>query len=268
MALRHDTARRQPDEGAAAGPRLRRRRPQGRRPAARLPARRSASTPIYFNPIFDAASNHWLRHAGLHARSTRTSAPRRTGRTSSSTRATRGMRVILDGVFNHLSSDSPIFDRYHHYPTVGACESTSSPYRSWFTFRAPVGQRRRHLRATRAAARQADLRRLVRLRLDPRDQQVEPGRRQAYFLTGSELDREALAPRRGLRLAPRRRRRRVASRRATGRRSGASSRRRSPSALTVSETWQKDSTLLRMIRGDRLDTTMNYRLRDAVIGVH
>ena len=39
-----------------------------------------------------------------------------------------------------------------------------------------------------------------------------------------------------------------------------------PDALTISETWQKDSTLLRMIRGDRLDTTMNYRLRDAVIG--
>jgi fibronectin type 3 domain-containing protein len=40
-----------------------------------------------------------------------------------------------------------------------------------------------------------------------------------------------------------------------------------PDALTISETWQKDSTLLRMIRGDRLDTTMNYRLRDAVIGL-
>ena len=40
-----------------------------------------------------------------------------------------------------------------------------------------------------------------------------------------------------------------------------------PDALTISETWQKDSTLLRMIRGDRLDTTMNYRLRDAVLGL-
>ncbi len=39
-----------------------------------------------------------------------------------------------------------------------------------------------------------------------------------------------------------------------------------PSALTISETWQKDSTLLRMLRGDRFDTTMNYRLRDAVLG--
>jgi hypothetical protein len=40
-----------------------------------------------------------------------------------------------------------------------------------------------------------------------------------------------------------------------------------PEALTISETWQKDTTLLRMLRGDRLDTTMNYRLRDAVIGL-
>ena len=40
-----------------------------------------------------------------------------------------------------------------------------------------------------------------------------------------------------------------------------------PQALTVSESWQKDSSLLRMLRGDRLDTTMNYRLRDAVIGL-
>ena len=41
---------------------------------------------------------------------------------------------MLDGVFNHLSSDSPFFDRYHHYAAVGACESLTSPYRSWFTF--------------------------------------------------------------------------------------------------------------------------------------
>jgi glycosidase len=40
-----------------------------------------------------------------------------------------------------------------------------------------------------------------------------------------------------------------------------------PNAVIISETWQKDSTLLRMLRGDRADTTMNYRLRDAVIGL-
>jgi glycosidase len=44
----------------------------------------------------------------------------------------RGIRLILDGVFNHASSDSRYFDKYHRYPEVGACESPSSPYRSWF----------------------------------------------------------------------------------------------------------------------------------------
>ncbi len=37
-------------------------------------------------------------------------------------------------------------------------------------------------------------------------------------------------------------------------------------SLIIGELWQKDSTLLRFLRGDRADTTMNYRLRDAVVG--
>jgi hypothetical protein len=40
-----------------------------------------------------------------------------------------------------------------------------------------------------------------------------------------------------------------------------------PEAVIIGELWQKDSTLLRFLRGDRADTTMNYRLRDAVIGL-
>jgi glycosidase len=48
----------------------------------------------------------------------------------------RGMRLIFDGVFNHSSSDSLYFDRYHRYnpPPDGGCESASSPYRSWYNF--------------------------------------------------------------------------------------------------------------------------------------
>ena len=45
-----------------------------------------------------------------------------------------GIHWILDGVFNHASSDSLYFDRYHRYASVGACESTSSPWRDWFQF--------------------------------------------------------------------------------------------------------------------------------------
>lgn len=48
----------------------------------------------------------------------------------------RGIRLVLDGVFNHASSDSLYFDRYHRYPSDGACESLASPWRSWFRFNA------------------------------------------------------------------------------------------------------------------------------------
>lgn len=48
-----------------------------------------------------------------------------------------GMKIILDGVFNHTSSDSIYFDRYHRYAVPdGACESESSPYRAWYYFAA------------------------------------------------------------------------------------------------------------------------------------
>ncbi len=44
------------------------------------------------------------------------------------------MHLILDAVFNHASSDSLYFNRYARYPNAGACQSLSSPYRSWFEF--------------------------------------------------------------------------------------------------------------------------------------
>jgi glycosidase len=45
-----------------------------------------------------------------------------------------GIRLVLDGVFNHASSDSLYFDRYHRYPSLGACEAVGSLWRSWFSF--------------------------------------------------------------------------------------------------------------------------------------
>ncbi|HEX6289917.1 MAG TPA: alpha-amylase family glycosyl hydrolase [Herpetosiphonaceae bacterium] len=122
-------------------------------------------TVIYFNPIFAAGSNHrydtrdfkiidpYLGDLG-------------DWKTLQREAQELGIRIILDGVFNHMSSDSPIFDRYHNWksdkltlamkhqiymplvpqaaqgngpgPVQGACESVSSPYRSWFRFRQPA----------------------------------------------------------------------------------------------------------------------------------
>ncbi|MGZ8474677.1 MAG: alpha-amylase family glycosyl hydrolase [Candidatus Limnocylindria bacterium] len=47
-----------------------------------------------------------------------------------------GMRVVLDGVFNHTSSDSPYFDRNARFPEVGACESADSEWAAWYVISA------------------------------------------------------------------------------------------------------------------------------------
>ncbi len=46
----------------------------------------------------------------------------------------RGIRVILDGVFSHTGSNSLYFNREGAFAGVGAYNSTSSPYYSWYTF--------------------------------------------------------------------------------------------------------------------------------------
>ncbi len=218
---------------------------------------------IYFNPIFDSASNHgydtqdyfkidpyfgtqkdWenlVKHANQ-----------------------RGMRIILDGVFNHMSSDSPFFDRYHHYTTEGACESTQSPYRNWFTFHdvaqgtgACVDSQGHPNSATYDGWFGFDSIPV----LNKSNPQVE-----SYFVTGPNsvstywLGQGAS----GWRLDV----------------MGDSSfpanywpdfrqvvKTDDPNAIIIGELWQKDSTLLRFLRGDRADTTMDYRLRDAVVGL-
>ncbi len=90
-------------------------------------------TTVYFNPIFDAASNHSYDTQDytkvdpyFGTQKDWENLVKQAGR--------RGIRIVLDGVFNHLSSDSPFFDRYGHYAAVGACESATSPFRAWFFF--------------------------------------------------------------------------------------------------------------------------------------
>jgi glycosidase len=88
---------------------------------------------IYMNPVFQARSYHrYDTDNYLHID------PALGGDAAFSSLVTelnrRGIQVILDGVFNHASSDSLYFDRYHRYPTDGACESLASTWRSWFHF--------------------------------------------------------------------------------------------------------------------------------------
>ena len=217
---------------------------------------------IYFNPIFDSGSNHgydtqdyykidpyfgtqkdWenlVKHANQ-----------------------RGIRIILDGVFNHMSSDSPFFDRYHHYEIVGACEDVNSPYRSWFTFHDVAAGA-----GTCAGANGPDsatydgwfgfdsIPVLNKSLSEVQD----------YFLTAPEsvsrywLEQGAS----GWRLDVMGDASFPTGYWETFRSVVKDS---DPNALIIGELWQKDSTLLRFLRGDRADSTMDYRLRDAVIGL-
>ncbi len=46
----------------------------------------------------------------------------------------RGIKVILDGVYSHTGSDSLYFDKNRTFGGVGAYCSPASPYYSWYTF--------------------------------------------------------------------------------------------------------------------------------------
>ena len=88
---------------------------------------------IYLNPIFKARSNH--RYDTDDYRSVADELGGDAAFASLASAAnSRGIKLILDGVFNHMSQDSEYFDFFHRVSSIGACESLSSPYRSWFVF--------------------------------------------------------------------------------------------------------------------------------------
>lgn len=45
-----------------------------------------------------------------------------------------GMRIMLDGVFNHSGDDSIYFNKFGYFDSFGAYQGTASPYRDWYTF--------------------------------------------------------------------------------------------------------------------------------------
>ena len=90
-------------------------------------------TVIYLNPIFESPSNHKYDTTDFGV------IDDNFGdlvlfQTLAAEANSRGIRLVLDGVFNHSSSDSVYFDRYNRYASEGACESVSSPFRDWYYF--------------------------------------------------------------------------------------------------------------------------------------
>jgi len=86
---------------------------------------------LYFNPIFDALSNHKYDTADYH-RIDPMFGDDSTFEQLIFTAKQSGISVILDGVFSHTGSDSIYFNKYGNYPGVGAYQSVDSPYFSWY----------------------------------------------------------------------------------------------------------------------------------------
>ena len=88
---------------------------------------------LYFCPIFEAAENH--RYGTADYRNIDPMLGTEEDFIQLCAMAhQRGMRVMLDGVFNHTGYVSRYFNGDGFYPTPGACQSEDSPYRSWFNF--------------------------------------------------------------------------------------------------------------------------------------
>jgi len=90
-------------------------------------------TCIYLSPIFEADSNHKY-DTGNFMKVDEFFGGDEALEELCKKAGEKGMKVILDGVFNHVGSNSVYFNRYGRYDSVGAYQNYKSPYRDWFTF--------------------------------------------------------------------------------------------------------------------------------------
>lgn len=90
-------------------------------------------TALYFNPIFEANSNHKY-NTGDYMKIDPSFGTEEDFRDLCAAAKEKGIRIILDGVFSHTGSDSVYFDRYGNYGGKGAYCDPQSPYRSWYSF--------------------------------------------------------------------------------------------------------------------------------------
>ena len=88
---------------------------------------------IYLNPIFRAYSNHKY-DTGSYEEIDPMFGTEEDFKALCAEAKKLGIRIILDGVFNHTGSDSKYFNKNGTYDSVGAYQSQDSPYYSWYKF--------------------------------------------------------------------------------------------------------------------------------------
>ena len=90
-------------------------------------------TVLYLNPVFESASNHRYNTADYRAIDPMLGTEDDFHHLCQEAKR-RGIRVILDGVFNHTGSQSRYFNDDGFYSDTGAAQSPDSPYYHWYSF--------------------------------------------------------------------------------------------------------------------------------------
>ncbi|MBR6633394.1 MAG: glycoside hydrolase family 13 protein [Clostridia bacterium] len=88
---------------------------------------------IYLSPVFESVSNHRYDTGDYEKIDSLLGGDEAFDNLIEKAHA-RGMKVILDGVFNHTGDDSRYFNKRGSYAEVGAYQSEDSPYANWFNF--------------------------------------------------------------------------------------------------------------------------------------
>ena len=88
---------------------------------------------LYLCPIFESDSNHRYDTAD-YRRIDPMLGTEEDFRTLCREARCRGIRVMLDGVFNHTGNNSRYFNAHGIYPELGAAQSRESPYYKWYSF--------------------------------------------------------------------------------------------------------------------------------------
>ena len=90
-------------------------------------------TTLYLCPIFEASTNHRYDTA-CYERIDPLLGDEKDFRTLCAEAKRRGIRVLLDGVFNHTGRKSVYFNADGFYPSLGAAQGEQSPYYRWYSF--------------------------------------------------------------------------------------------------------------------------------------
>ncbi|MBQ8424517.1 MAG: glycoside hydrolase family 13 protein [Clostridia bacterium] len=90
-------------------------------------------TVIYFTPICQANSHHKYDTAD-YLKIDEMFGDEKTFKTLIKKAKEKGIKILIDGVYNHTGSDSRYFNKENRFEEIGAYNSKNSPYYNWYSF--------------------------------------------------------------------------------------------------------------------------------------